>query len=85
MFFTGRWLGQKLLVIPFSKLALVYHHRGVPVEKELTLEENPVLSVSALEASDAQKAFRKAWMKGKAGNREQKAVCGNGISGKKNK
>ena len=49
-------------------LKIVYEHRGETVEKNLTLEENPAWVFSALDATEAQKAFRQAWMEAKTGS-----------------
>ncbi|HEY0041925.1 MAG TPA: PDZ domain-containing protein [Flavisolibacter sp.] len=48
-------------------IKLVYKHRGELVEKNMTLEESPFLGVSAMEATDTQKGFRRNWLEGKAG------------------
>ncbi|RYZ47517.1 MAG: PDZ domain-containing protein, partial [Chitinophagaceae bacterium] len=47
-------------------IRIAYKHRGELVEKDLMLEESPFLSVSSLDAGDAQKAFRSNWMEEKA-------------------
>jgi predicted metalloprotease with PDZ domain len=50
---------------PGETIMLVYQHRNAVIEKNLTLEENPFVSIVPSESStltDAQKQFRNAWL-----------------------
>ena len=54
-------------------IRLVYKHRNEILQKNVTLEENPLLSVMPMETggteiSSAQKDFKNAWLNSKCGN-----------------
>ncbi|MCB1021108.1 MAG: M61 family metallopeptidase [Bryobacterales bacterium] len=50
---------------PGDKVAIVFRRRGVEREADITFVEDPTLEVAAMDAdrlTDAQKAFREAWL-----------------------
>jgi hypothetical protein len=55
---------------PGETVKLIYKHRGMIIEKDITLEENPFVTIVAIESSgnkitEAQKEFRQNWLESK--------------------
>lgn len=60
---------------PGDTIKLIYKHRNMVIEKNLTLEENPFITIVPIESingiiTDTQKEFRRNWLKSKVHNRQ---------------